>query len=250
MLKKPKNKYQNSVCMNSWTRKIMSNLESDANPVNLTDEAPSVMSIAKLHVVCSCAIKAWGACDTHSDLESRTQKLPANSESLYLDNLKVPPVRFYYYKTFPAEDQTIFHFFLPSDDDIQGEVEEAARIIQLKLPSSEVIFCPPFSALSEGFRNMQIRVKSGSMLPEISTIWNKARNDRVPPAKPQSGFIPGVQIINGATQRECLPQFQRTNQSNDSTQYLVKSPTDGTKLVISYDPNGFSKSEKHEWIYV
>jgi len=224
----------------------MSKPESDTKPVDFTDEAPSVMSIAKLHVVCSCAVKAWGACDKHSDLESRTQTLAASSEPLSLDNLKVPPVRFYYYKAFPVEDETIFHFFLPSDDDIQGEVEEAARIIQLKLPSSKVMFCPPFSAPSEGFRNMQIRVKSGSMMPEISTIWNKARNDRVSPAKPQSGSTPGVKITDGATQREYRPQFQGTSQSDDPIQYIVDPPTDGTQLVISYDPNGLSKSEKQK----
>lgn len=224
----------------------MSKPESDTNPANVKDEAPSVMSIAKLHVVCFCAVKDWGACDKHSDLESRTQAFAASSESSSLDDLKVPPVRFYYYKAFPIEDETIFHFFLPSDDDIQGEVEEAARIIHLKLPSSKVMFCPPFSAPSEGFRNMQIRVKSGSMMPEISTIWNKARNDRVPPAKPQSDSIPGVRVNDGATQREYQPQSQGTSQSDIPIQYIVDPPPDGKQLIISYDPNGLSKSGKQK----
>jgi len=224
----------------------MSKPESDASPAKSTEEAPNVMSIAKLHVVCSCAAKAWGTCDKHSNLESRSQTLAASSEPLSLDDLKVPPVRFYYYKAFPVEDETIFHFFLPSDDDIQGEVEEAARIIRLKLPSSKVMICPPFFALYEGFRNMQIRVKSGSMMPEISTIWNKARNDHVLPAKPQLGTTTVMQTTDEATQPKCRPQFLVNSQSNNQTQYIVDPPTDDTQLVISYDPNGLSNSEKHK----
>jgi hypothetical protein len=221
----------------------MSNSETDANPANSTDEAPSVMSLAKFHVVCSCAVKEWGACDKHSDLESRTQALAASLESLSLEELKVPPFRFYYYKAFPVKDETIFHFFIPSDDDIQGEVEEAARIMQLKLPSSKVMFCPPFSAAFEGFRNMQIRAKSGSLMPEISTVWNKARNDRVPPAVLQLSPISGVEFERSTSQPEYRPHVQGTSQAESPIQYILEPPTDGTQVVISYDPNGLSKPE-------
>lgn len=244
MLKKLKNKYSKVVCTDFSSSDTMSNSESDANPATSTDEAPSVMSVAKFHVVCSCAVKAWGACDKHSNLESRTKDLAASSESSSLEELKVPPVRFYYYKAFPVEDETIFHFFIPSDDDIQSEVEEAARIIQLKLPSAKVIFCPPFSTEFEGCRNMQIRAKSGSLMPEVSTIWNKARNDRVPPAKLQSSTIPGAQSSGGESQPEYQPHIQEASQLGSPTQYIVEPPTDDTQVVITYDPNGLSKSEE------
>jgi len=161
----------------------MSTKNSDSSLNSKNEDTPYIISVAKFKAVCVCALEDWGVCDTHRDLSSRIAAHKASTDSTPFELLEIPPIRFLYHKSYPLENYTIYHLYLPSDDDIQSEVTEAARIIELLLPSAQVLFFPPFLASCDGFRKMQIRFKSGTLTQTISTMWNKAKNDHTQPTK-------------------------------------------------------------------